>query len=329
MTTPWRVLTLAPLGEDLMKHVFASVNEEIELVFPESRDRDGLLAAMADAELVIADFTGTLRVDAEAVAAAPRLAFVQTPSVGTDAVDTRALAERGIPVANTAGSNARAVAEWAVGAAFALCRHLVWGDRGVREGKWPQMELLGRGPREIHTQRVGIVGFGAIGAEAARLFAALGCDVSYWTRRPRPEASATYRELDDLLAGSDILVVALPLTPETTGLIGADRLNRLPAGALLVNVARGGIVPDGDVLAALESGRLAGAALDVFEQEPPPADHPLRSHENVLLSPHAAGGTGQAQLNIVSMVRDNITAAVQGRPVEHVVNGADPQVRRR
>jgi D-3-phosphoglycerate dehydrogenase len=329
MTTPWRVLTLAPLGRDLMKGLFAASGEEVELTFPESRDREGLLAAMADAELVIADFTGTLRVDAEAVAAAPRLAFVQTPSVGTDSVDTETLAGRGIPVANTAGSNARAVAEWAVGAALALCRHLVWGDRGVREGKWPQMELLARGPREIHTQRVGIVGFGAIGAEAARLFEALGCRVSYWTRRPRPEASATYRELDDLLAESDILVVALPLTPETTGLIDAARLDLLPANALLVNVARGGIVPDGAVLAALESGRLAGAALDVFEQEPPPVNHPLRSHENVLLSPHAAGGTGQAQLNIVSMVRDNITAAVRGRPVAHVVNGVDPQVRRR
>jgi D-3-phosphoglycerate dehydrogenase len=216
-----------------------------------------------------------------------------------------------------------------VAAAFALCRQIVWGDRRTRAGAWPQAELLARGTREISTQRVGVLGFGAIGAEAARLFEALGCAVSYWSRRPRPEASATYRELDDLLSSSDILVVVLPLTAETTGLLGPERLALLPQKALLVNAARGGIAPDDAVLDALESGRLAGAALDVFDEEPPAADHPLRAHENVLLSPHVAGGTGEAQLNIVSIVIANITAAVTGRPVRHVVNQIDPVIRRR
>ncbi|MFC5748943.1 NAD(P)-dependent oxidoreductase [Actinomadura rugatobispora] len=329
MTAPWRILTLAPIGEDLMKGLLAPLGDAVELLFPAVRDRDGLFAALPAAELIVADYTGLLRLDAEAVAAAPRLAFVQTPSVGTDSVDTAALAAAGVPVANAAGANARGVAEWAVGAAFALCRHLVRADRGVREGGWPQEELLALGAREIHTQRVGIVGFGPIGVEAARLFGALGCAVSYWSRRRRPEAAATYRELDDLLACSDILVLALPLTPDTAGLLDADRLALLPEKALLVNVARGGIVPDETILAALESGRLAGAALDVFEAEPPPAGHPLRSHENVLLSPHVAGGTGQAQIKVISAVRDNVGAAVTGRPVTNVVNGIDPQVRRR
>ncbi|MFF5258459.1 NAD(P)-dependent oxidoreductase [Actinomadura viridis] len=329
MTAPWRILTLAPLGEDLMRHLFAPLADAIRLDFPATRDRAGLHAALPEAELIIGDFTGKLGLDAEAVALARRAAFFQMPSVGTDSVDGAALAAAGVPLANVAGANARAVAEWAVGAAFALCRHLAWGDRRVREGGWPQMELLARGPREIHTQRVGVLGYGAIGEEAARLFGALGCAVSYWSRRRRPEASAIYREPDDLLAVSDILVVALPLAPETAGLLDAGRLGLLPDGALLVNVARGGIAPDGAVLAALESGRLAGAALDVFEEEPPPAGHPLRAHENVLLSPHAAGGTGQAQINIISAVRDNIEAAVMGRPVTNVVNGVNPQIRRR
>ncbi|GAA2434934.1 2-hydroxyacid dehydrogenase [Actinomadura vinacea] len=328
MTAPWRILTLAPLGRDLMSGLFAELGDAVELDFPATRDRDGLFAALPGAEVIIGDFTGALRLDAAAVAAAPRLAFVQTPGVGTDTVDTAALAAAGVPVANAAGANARAVAEWAVGAAFALCRHLVWADRGVREGRWPQRELLARNTREIHTQRVGIVGYGPIGAEAARLFEALGCAVSYWSRRRRPEASAEYRELDDLLAHSDILVLAIPLTPDTAGLLDSARLALLPENALLVNVARGGIAPDEAVLRALESGRLAGAALDVFEEEPPAADHPLRSHENVLLSPHGAGATGQAQINIISAVRDNVTAAVMGHPVTNVVNDMDPQVKR-
>jgi phosphoglycerate dehydrogenase-like enzyme len=191
------------------------------------------------------------------------------------------------------------------------------------------MEMAGRHPREIHTQRVGVVGFGAIGAEAARLFAALGCAVSYWTRRERPEATATYRDLDDLVATSDILVVALPLTDETRGLLGPERLALLPDKALLVNVGRGGIAPDEAVLAALDSGRLAGAALDVFDEEPLPQGHPLRSHEDVLLSPHTAGASVQSQFNLVAMVQDNVTAAVQGRNVQNVVNGVNPQVKRR
>lgn len=324
---PWRVLALLTLSEDLVRPLFKDLAAEV--TFPATRDREGLHTALADADLVIGDFTGALAMDAAAVAAAPRLAFVQMPQVGVDSCDLPALTAARVPVANTAGANARSVAEWAVGSAFALCRHLVWGDRRMRSGSWPQAELLARGPREIHTQRVGVLGFGRIGAEAARLFGALGCTVSYWSRRRRPDADATYLELDELLGGSDILVMALPRTAETVGLLGPERLALLPQGALLVNVSRGGIAPDDAVLAALDSGRLAGAALDVFEPEPPTADHPLRSHENVLLSPHVAGGTGQAQLNIVSMVVDNITAAVEGRPVINVVNEADPLIRRR
>ncbi|GAA1551348.1 2-hydroxyacid dehydrogenase [Actinomadura kijaniata] len=329
MTAPWRILALPPLDEDLVRGLFTQLGDSVEVLFPAARDRAGLLAALPEAEIVIGDFTGRLALDAEAVAAAPKLAFVQMPAVGTDSLDTAALAAAGVPAANTAGANARSVAEWAVGAAFALCRGLVWNDRAVRAGGWPQMEALARGPREIHTQRVGIVGYGAIGAETARLFAALGCPVSYWSRRRRENAVATYRDLDDLLARSDILVLALPLTDDTRGLVGPDRLALLPDRALLVNVARGGIAPDDAVLAALESGRLAGAALDVFDTEPPAEDHPLRAHENVLLSPHVAGATGQAQLNIVTRVRDNITAVVEGRPAASVVNGVDPQVKRR
>ncbi|MGH3388875.1 MAG: NAD(P)-dependent oxidoreductase [Actinomadura sp.] len=324
---PWRTLALLPLGEELVRPMFADL--PVEVTFPETRDRDGLHAALADAELVIGDFTGSLAMDAAAVAAAPRLAFVQMPQVGVDSCDLPALTAAGVPVANTAGANARAVAEWTLAAAFALCRQVVWGDRRTRAGEWPQSELLARGTREIGGQRVGILGFGAIGSTAAGLFEALGCTVSYWSRRRRPEASATYRELDDLLSNSDILVVVLPLTEETAGLLGPERLALLPQRALLVNAARGGIAPDDAVLDALESGRLAGAALDVFDQEPPAADHPLRAHENVLLSPHVAGGTGEAQLNIVSIVVANIAAAVGERAVRNVVNGIDPVVRRR
>lgn len=323
--TPWRILALPPLDESLLRGMVSPLGAS--LLLPATRDAAGLHAALATAELVIGDFTGTLAMDAEAVACAPDLAFVQMPQVGVDSCDLPVLTSAGVPVANTAGANARSVAEWAVGAAFALCRHLAWGDREVRAGRWPQSQLLARGTREIHTQRVGILGLGAIGTQAASLFEALGCAVSYWSRTPR--TSGSYRPLDELLATSDLLVVCLPLNSETTDLLDAERLALLPRGALLVNVARGGIVSESALAAALDSGALAGAALDVFAAEPPAIDDPLRSHPNVLLSPHVAGATGQAQLNIVSLVIENLTAAVQGRPVRNVVNDVAPLVRRR
>jgi len=329
MTAPWRILSLPPIGQEIVRGLFAPLGDAAEVTFPRTRDRAGLLAALPSADIVIADYSRGFVLDAEAVAAARRLSFVQMPAVGVDRLDLAALTAADVPVANAAGFNARGVAEWVAGAAFALCRNLAWGDRAMRAGGWPQAEMAARNPRELHTQRVGIVGFGAIGARTARLFAALDCAVSYWTRRRRPEAAATYRELDDLVATSDILVIALPLTDETRGLLGPERLALLPEGALLINVARGGIAPDDAVLGALESGRLAGAALDVFDREPLPPDHPLRSREDVLLSPHAAGASVQSQLNLITAVRDNVTAAVLGHDVQNIVNGVKAQVIRR
>lgn len=318
----WKIAVLLPLPEDLVRGLFASL--DAELVFPATRDQAGLHAALAEADVVVGDFTGELAMDASAVASAPSLAFVQMPQVGVDSCDMDALTAAGVVVANTAGANTRGVAEWAVGAAFAMCRRFAWADRRMREGEWPQLEI---GGRELHAQRVGILGYGAIGAEAARMFRAIGCQVSYWTRTPREDAG--YRQLDDLLANSDVLVVALPLTPETSGLLDASKLALLPANALLINVARGGIAPDEAVLEALESGQLAGAALDVFDSEPLGKDHPLRVHENVMLSPHAAGATTQAQFNIISTVLANLTAVVEGHAVSHVVNGLSPLIQRR
>ena len=329
MTAPWRILALPPFDEGWLHRLISSVGEAAELVMPASYDTAGLHAALPDAELVIADWSQALALDAAAVAAAPRLAFVQMPAVGVDNLDVPALTAAGVPVANSAGANARAVAEWALGAAIALCRYLVLGDRRIRAGGWGQQEMALRGPRELHALRVGILGYGAIGSLTGSLFAALGCPVSYWSRTRRPGAPAVYRDLDDLLATSDVLVVAVPRTAETLGLLDAARLALLPRAALLVNVARGGIVDETALLAALDSGALGGAALDVFEQEPPPAGSPLRSHDNVLLSPHLAGTTGEAESAISEIVAGNITAAVEGRPVSHVVNGLGPMIRRR
>lgn len=319
--TGWNLLALPPLPLEAMRGLTAPLGDRVSVSVPRERTKEALLEALSEADLVLGDWTGTLVMDSDAVKAAPRLAFVQQPSVGVDGHDLEALAAAGIPLANAAGVSAVAVAEWCVGAALALSRKLVAADAAMRAGGWPQLDLA---PSELSGSRVGIVGYGPIGQECARLFSAFGCEVSYWTRTPR--ADAGFVELDTLLAQSDVVVVVIALSEQTRGLIEPSRLRK---GALLVNAARGGVVDQAALTEALSSGHLAGAALDVFEEEPLPAGSPLRSLGSVLLSPHVAGVTPQSTGRLIKAVIDNVSAAVEGRPVVNVVNGVSAQVRRR
>jgi D-3-phosphoglycerate dehydrogenase len=328
----WRVLSLFPLPAERILPFLGDLPDRVELTMLLHPSQPELHAALADAELVLAAWQGThpLPFDAAAVAAAgPQLAFVQQPSVGTDSVDLDALAARGVPVANTAGANARSVAEWAVGATISVARSMAWADRQVRAGGWPQMDVVTRSLGEIGELRIGVLGFGSVGSLAAKLFAAWGCDVAYWSRHPRPDAPFPWLEVPALCARSDVLLLCLPRTPETHGLIGEAELAALPAGAIVVDVGRGGVLDPTALIAALDSGHLSGAALDVYPTEPLPPDHPLRSHDRVLLSPHAAGAAGQAVARVISQSVANIRRVVDGEPVRDVVNGVSPVVSRR
>ncbi|NUW30633.1 3-phosphoglycerate dehydrogenase [Nonomuraea sp. SMC257] len=319
--TPWNLLALAPLPEHALRDLMAPLGDRVDVRLPASRDRAALLAALPEAEIVVGDWTAELALDAWAVAAAPRLAFVQQPSVGVDGHDLAALAAAGVPLANTAGVSATAVAEWCVAAALALVRRLADADAAVRAGGWPQQSLQ---PGELSGRRVGVVGFGPIGAACARLFRAFGCEVSYWTRTPRDEPG--HVDLETLVSASDVLVVVVALADETRGLVDARRMK---PGALLVNAARGGVVDQEALAAALRDGHLGGAALDVFETEPLPAGDPLRELPGVLLSPHVAGVTAGSTGRLLESVLANLAAALDGRPVTNVLNGVSPSVRRR
>lgn len=321
----WKLTALVPMPAEAVAGFAPGLPVEVRV--PEERTPEGARAAAADADLLLGDFTGLLRVDADLLAAAPRLAFVQQPSVGVEHIDLAACAAAGVPVANTAGVNAVAVAEWCVLGALAVSRSLLWADAEVRAGRWPQLDLAARGCLELAGRRVGIVGWGAVGQAAADRFRALGCEVAFWTRTPRPDPAC--RDLDDLLATSDVLVVVIALGDASRGLLTAERLRRLPRGAVLVNAARGGIVDEGALPSLLDDGHLLGAALDVFDTEPLPESSPLRGHDRVLLSPHGSGATAQARLRIAVAVQQNLRRAVEGEPVHDVVNGVDPIVKRR
>jgi phosphoglycerate dehydrogenase-like enzyme len=317
---PWGVLALPPMPREALEGLFA--DPRTTLLTPEERTQEAVEALLPQADLVIGDWSPALRVDDPG----PRVCFVQQPSVGVDGIDVDACAAAGVPVSNCAGSNTVSVAEWCLSATLALMRKAVDADAAVRRGEWPQTSL---GGRELAGSVVGVVGMGPIGRRTAELFAALGCDVRYWSRRRHDDAPVPYAELDDLLSSSDVVVLVIALGDLTRGLLGTERLGRLKPGALLVNGARGQIVDEPALAAALAEGRLAGAAVDAFAVEPLPEDSPLRSAPNLLLSPHAAGSTGQAAMRILGQTTANLQRVLDGQPVVDVVNGVDPLARRR
>jgi D-3-phosphoglycerate dehydrogenase len=324
------LVSLLPLPHDAVRMFVGDL--PVEIIVPESRDRAGVHAALAQGDVAIGDFSGELRIGPDEVAAAPRLAFVQQPSVGVELIDLDACAAAGVVVANCAGANDISVAEWCVGAAVDVVHSMTWADGQVRQGQWPQLDIAEHGCAELAGKSVGLVGFGPIGVACATRFMALGCPVSYWSRRrrtPAEEHGATYRELDELLSVSEVLVVVIARGPTTEGLLDATRLALLPRGAYIVSAGRGGILDEDAMLSAIEAGALAGAALDVFTTEPLPLDSPLRNNDRILLSPHVAGATLQGRMRVVTQTVDNLRRAINGEPVIAVCNGLDPLIRRR
>jgi phosphoglycerate dehydrogenase-like enzyme len=316
----WRLLALRPLPKDLLELLVG--DPRLEIVVPESRDQAAADALLPEVDLVLADWTKDFQVRDPG----PRVAFVQVPRAGVDGIDLEACAGRGVPVANCAGANAVSVAEWCLSATFALLRRTVEADAAVRRGEWPQTEL---GSRELTGMRVGVVGMGAIGAAAASRYAALGCDVVHWSRTRRDIPAAPWVELDELAATSDLVVLVIALGDETRRLWDAKRFASMKPGSLLVNGARGEVLEEGALVEALTSGRLAGAALDVFDVEPLPATSPLLDAPNLLLSPHMGGASAEAAMRIIGQAKANLHRVLDGQPVLDVVNGVAAEVVRR
>ncbi|MCW2585766.1 MAG: 3-phosphoglycerate dehydrogenase [Frankiales bacterium] len=315
----WRLLALPPLPPDLLEILFG--DPRLELVTPAQRTQEAVDALLPTVDLVLGDWSPQLRLGDPG----GRVVFVQQPSVGVDGIDVPACTARGVAVANCAGANTTSVAEWAVSAAFALLRKTVEADQAVRRGEWPQTSL---GGRELAGQRVGVVGMGAIGRRTAELFRALGCDVVYWSRSVHADAPSPYLDLDELVATCDVVVLVIALGADTRGLFDAQRIGRMKQGALLLNAARGEVVEEAALVAAVTAGRI-GAATDVFAVEPLPPDSPLRAAPGLLLSPHMAGSTVEAAMRIAGQAKANLQRVLDGQPVVDLVNAADPHVVRR
>ncbi len=295
---------LRALG-DVTVHVNRGADQEAELI-----------RRLGDADIAV-NIRAHARFTDCVLAACPRLRLISIWGAGVDNVDLAACRRRGVTVTNTPGVNADAVAEHTIALMLAVTRRLPAMDRDVRAGQWPRGLLV-----QLRGRTLGVIGLGAIGRRVAELARAFGMTVLAWSfgpdqgRAARVGARAT--SLEDLLEQADIVSLHLRLTEETRDFLGPDRLARMKPTAFLVNTARGALVHRDALVTALRNDRLAGAALDVFDTGPRPADDPLVALSNVVLTPHNAGmtrevieaGLGRAILNIQNFLRGAPTDVV-------------------
>ncbi len=259
-------------------------------------------------------------VTAKVMDAAPKLQLIQKIGVGVNTIDLEHADSRGIRVCNMPGTNSRAVAEATLMLMLTTLRRALSLDAATRAGDgWRMDPALFDQVGEIGGRTVGLVGYGAVPAMLAPVLQALGARVLYTATKPKADAVAEWRELPELLAQSDIVSLHLPLTAETERLIDAAALQSMKPAALLINTARGGLVDQRALIAALRSGRLLGAGLDVYDQEPVPADCPLLEMDNVVLQPHVAWLTPETLGRSLAVAMENCRRLRDGEELLHRV----------
>ena len=271
--------------------VRSELPEGFDILFLDEQSEDCLVRTIPRADYLLAG--GRLKIGAEVLAASERLKMIQRSGVGLDSLDLDAIKQSGVPLYVNPGVNAESVAEFALLLILACLRRLTEIDANTKSGVWSK-QAQGIRTFELHGKTVGLVGMGNIAKTLVRLLAPFGANVIYTdvVRAPREfetEYGLRFVTREELLASSDVISLHCALTDETRGLICADTLAAMKRGAILVNTARGPLVDENALAAALANGQIAFAGLDVHETEPLPADHPLKDAKNVILTPHVAG----------------------------------------
>ena len=292
--------------------------DEVRLYDSDATDPAVLTERLKEADIAV-NIRGRTRFTAEVLQACPQLKLISIWGTGTDNVDLKAAAARGITVTNTPGANALAVAEHTVALMLAVVKQLAQADRAMRQGGWPRNLVP-----QLRGKRLGLIGTGLIGREVAAMGRGLGLEVVAWTYHPNVSLAVSlglrYVELDELLRTADIVSMHLRATPDAHHFLNRERLALLKPTAFVVNTARGALIDEAALIEWLREKRIAGAGLDVFETEPLPAGHPLTTLPNVLLTPHCGGMTPDSNLIGLAMAVDNIENLLKGKPT-HVVAG--------
>jgi glycerate dehydrogenase len=291
-----------------------------ELVVHERTEPGSVVERASGADIVI---TNKTRLGKDELSRLPGLRGVCVFATGFDVVDAVSARALGIPVCNVPGYSTPSVVEQTFALLFALARRVELHSQLVHAGEWsrsadfsfwrtPQHELSGR--------TLGVIGYGSIGSRVAAAGQAFGMQVlTTRSRRSPPAPGVEVLELDEIFERSDVVTLHCPLTPETSGLVRRERLERMKSTAFLLNTARGGLVRETELAEALKRGVIAGAALDVLDSEPPPADHPLLSVPNLIITPHLAWSSLASRRRLLLATADNVQAILEGKPI-HVVN---------
>ena len=277
---------------------------------PESAEEK--IERVRDAGVMI-NSRGLVKWPGDVLRALPDLRMIATCSIGVDNFDLAVARESGIVICNQPGRTAPVVAEHAFGLMFALAKRATYFTEAMKAGQWPRLDSY-----YLRGKTMGVIGTGPIGSEMARMAGNAGMDVIAWTYNPSDERAreigVTYVELDELMRRSDVISLHVMLTDDSRHMINSRSLERMKTGALLINCGRGGLVDTDALVGALRSGHLGGAALDVFETEPIPADHPLLDMEHVVLTPHCADMTPEGVDLLNEGAVNNVIAFLEGRP---------------
>ncbi|PRI10723.1 phosphoglycerate dehydrogenase [Leucobacter massiliensis] len=308
------------IAEQLSPATIAALGPDFEVVHVDGTDRDALRSSLATADAVLV--RSATQIDAEALSWAPKLKIVARAGVGLDNVDIKAATQAGVMVVNAPTSNIISAAELTVAHILGLARHLPRAHASLSSGAWKRSSFTGV---ELYEKTVGIIGLGRIGALVAERLRGFGVELiaydPYVTAARAQQLGVQLVTLDELVERADFLTIHMPRTPETLGMIGAEQLRAMKPSAYVVNVARGGLIDEEALAAALAAGEIAGAALDVFVQEPP-ADTALTGLPNVNVTPHLGASTEEAQEKAGVSVAKSVRLALAGDLVPDAVNVA-------
>ena len=306
------VLIDSPLNENDIARELVPAGFELTVIRPDAPD---FLATMRDAEYLVG--FGDPSVNDAFYRNAPHLKLVQLTSAGYDRCDIEAARRAGIPICNNGGANATAVAEHALMLMLAVSRRLVWQHANVSAGRWRGNDSTQARMYELRGRTLGIIGFGTIGRKVARLAQAFGMSVQYYdvlrlSEEQEDALEVRFRLMHEILRSCDLVSLHVPLLPSARHMIGAAELKLMKPSAYLINTCRGPVVNESDLIEALGNGTIAGAGLDVFDQEPPPSDNPLFTLPNVALTAHLAGPTYDNQYNRFRNAFDNCQRVSRG-----------------
>jgi len=314
----FRVIVTEPINVKGVEYLREKGVEVVELS-PGSKE-ENLLEQVGDADGLIT--RGSIKVTREMMERSPRLRVVGVHGIGCDHVDLKAAEELGRVVCNTPDALTVTVAEMAMALTLAAVRNVVAADKAVRAGHWNRKygDLIGL---ELAGKTVGVVGLGRIGAATAKRLKAFDAEVAYWSRTRKPEAEEelgiSWMDLDELLRRSDIISLHLPGTADTHHIIGERELGLMKEGVIIVNTARGRVIDEEAMTVALKSGKIRAAALDVFEKEPLPVDSPLRTMDNVILTPHLGASNLEGMQRMAVQVAEGVYKVLTGRRPDNPV----------